>query len=231
MAKSKIKRDVTDQYIGHRFDIKDIKFTPKQRDLIRLINEQNTKIVFLTGCAGTAKTFCAVFCALRSLQSGARDRIKYIRSLVESSSSKIGFLKGTLEEKISPYGGPLLDKLEELTDQYSAKRLIDEDKIVTMCPNFLRGATFKNDFVIVDESQNLPFNDLVTIISRIGENSTMVFCADQRQSDIKNSGIGKLMSLFEDDEAKNKGIHTFAFSPEDIMRSEILKFIMGRIEN
>lgn len=230
MAKSKIRKDVTDQFVGHRFDIKDIKFTPKQRELIRIINDTNTKVVFLTGCAGTAKTFCAVFCGLRSLQNGTKDKIKYIRSLVESSASKIGFLKGSLEEKISPYGGPLMDKLEELTDNYSSKRLIDEGTIVTMCPNFLRGATFKNDFVIIDESQNLPFSDLVTVISRIGENSTLVFCSDQRQSDIKNSGIGKLMELFEDDESKDKGIHTFKFSPDDIMRSEILKFIMGRIE-
>lgn len=222
--------DITAQFCP-KFTIKNINFTEKQRELIRIIREEGTKIVFVEGPAGSAKTFCATFCGLMSLREGSKERIKYIRSLVESSQSKIGFLKGSLEEKISPYGGPLLDKLEEFLTKGEYEKLFQDGSIVSACPNFLRGSTFKNEFVIVDESQNLCYSDLVTIISRIGENCTIVFCSDKKQSDIKNSGIEKMTGLFRNEESQDRGIHTFGFTADDIMRSEILRFIMGKIES
>lgn len=232
-SKTKTKRkeiDVTNQFIGPRFEIKDIKFTPKQRELIRLVRDENTKVVFVEGPAGSAKSFVSVFCALLSIKEGSKERVKYIRSLVESSQSKIGFLKGSLEEKTSPYGGPLLDKLDEYLTRYDYERLIHDGVITSMCPNFLRGSTFKNEFVIVDESQNCSMADLITIISRIGDNSTLIFCSDKKQSDIKNSGIERFTRIFDSEDCKEAGIHIFKFTAEDIMRSEILKFIMGKIE-
>lgn len=232
-VKTKTKRkeiDVTNQFIGPRFEIKDIKFTPKQRELIRLIRHDNTKVVFVEGPAGSAKSFVSVFCALLSIKENSKERIKYIRSLVESSQSKIGFLKGSLEEKTSPYGGPLMDKLDEYLTKYDYERLIHDGVITSMCPNFLRGSTFKNEFVIVDEAQNCSMSDLVTIISRIGENSTIVFCSDKKQFDIKNSGIERFTRLFDTEECKEFGIHTFKFTADDIMRSEALKFIMKVLE-
>lgn len=231
MASKKGKeRDVTGDFLGsHRFVIKDYKFTEKQRDLIRLIRNENTKVVFLTGVAGTAKSFISIFCGLMALRDGSKKKMKYIRSLVESSKS-CGFLPGTLHDKIQSYTLPLLEKLDEYLSQYDSTKLIQEGQIECLCPNFLRGTTMKDSFVIIDESQNLTRKELITIISRIGENSVLIFAGDLMQSDIAKSGFQGIIESFDDQESRDKGIHTFNFTADDIMRSQILRFIMGKIE-
>lgn len=224
--------DVTKEFFNTpSFQIKDIKLTDKQRELVRIF-KGDCKVMFLSGVAGSAKTFCSVFLALLALREGSVEKIKYVRSLVESSQNKMGFLPGTgdIDGKLAPYAGPLYDKLEELLNSYDSKRLIDEKTIEVLPPNFLRGMTFKNSFVIIDEAQNMPFTDLVTTISRIGEGSILVFCYDPIQKDIRNSGIERLASIFNDEESKANGIYSFRFTSDDIMRSCILRYIMSRLE-
>lgn len=225
--------DVTHEFFNiPAFQIKDIKLTDKQRELVRLFEDGKCKVVFLSGPAGCTKSFCSVFSALLMLRRGIFEKIKYVRSLVESSQNKMGYLPGAgdLDGKLAPYAGPLYDKLEELLQSYDSKRLIDEKIIEVLTPNFLRGTTFKNSFVIVDEAQNMPFSDLVTTISRIGENSIIVFCYDPMQKDIKNSGIERMERVFNDQESIDNGIYNFQFTTDDIMRSPILKLIMRKLE-
>ncbi len=229
---SKTKRKEVDVTASFRpgFSIKDIRFTERQRDLNRLIRDENNKIIFIQGPAGTAKTFCATFCALMALRENSIDGIKYVRSIVESSESKIGFLPGSEAQKLEPYGSPLIEKLSEMLDKSVYERLINDDIIETIPTNFLRGRTFKKQYVLIDESQNISFRDLKTIISRIGEDAKFIFLGDSMQSDIRNSGFEKMIRLFNDDESKARGICNFQFTAEDVMRSEILKYIMGRLE-
>lgn len=223
------KKDVTAQFRAP-FQIKDIKLTDKQRDLVRLFKNENCKVVFVKGCAGTSKTFISVFAGLLQVREGRYGKLKYLRAAVESSQSKLGFLPGDLDSKISPFCIALHDKLEELLDDSDIRKLVEDNTVQEMPVNFLRGVTFKDSFIIIDEAQELNKKDLITILSRIGEGTTLAFCYDPHQSDIRNSGIEEIVSIFDDQEAYDKGIYTFGFTKEDIMRSEILKFIMGRLE-
>jgi phosphate starvation-inducible PhoH-like protein len=223
--------DVTSEFISHtRFNIKDFKFTEKQRDLIRLIKEPTTKIVFCEGVAGTGKSLVATFAGLRALQDGSRKRFIYLRAAVESSNNKLGFLPGELEDKLSPHFVALEEKLEELLDFQSVELLKESKTIVSISPNFLRGVTWHDQYVFVDEAQQLSFKEFVSILSRVGENTTLVFAGDPMQSDVRNSGFQQMMSIFADEESKEHGIHDFHFTSEDVKRSAILRFIMGKLE-
>ena len=111
--------------------------------------------------------------------------------------------------------------------------MLIEENIIQCAPiNYLRGASWANKLIIADESQNFTRKELVTLITRIGENSKYFICGDTMQSDINGkTGFGPLMEIFDDEDAKKNGIHTFKFNKEDIVRSEILKFIVDRLEN
>ena len=220
--------DATSSFIPE-FQIKDINFTPKQRDLIRLIRDEKNFITFVEGPAGSAKTFVSTFCGLLALREHSIKSIKYIRSLVESSSNKIGFLPGDISLKLNVYEFPLLDQLEQMLDMQAYEKLISEKKIETLPVNFLRGRGFRGEYIIIDEAQNIPYNDLVTIITRIGEGTKFIFLGDSLQSDIRQSGYTKMINVFNDEESKEKGINTFKFTEDDVCRSEILKFIVKKL--
>jgi phosphate starvation-inducible PhoH-like protein len=86
--------------------------------------------------------------------------------------------------------------------------------------------------VIADESQNFTFKELTTLMTRLGEGSKLIICGDPMQSDINGkSGFADMYGLFNDAESKEKGIHTFHFGAEDIKRSEILKYVIAKIQN
>lgn len=229
-SKRRKERDVTSDFIkSNQFTIKEFKFTEKQKQLIKIIRDKNAKVIFLSGPAGSSKTLIATYGGLRALSEGSKEKMIYVRGLVENSKT-CGFLPGTISEKIHQYTLPLLDKLDELLSKYDSEKLIKEGKIECICPNFLRGMSLRSSYCIIDESQNLTKKELVTILSRIGENSTFVFCGDNFQSDIKNGAFPEVASLFEDEEAEENGIYNFQFTAEDIMRSQVLRFIMSRLE-
>ena len=92
--------------------------------------------------------------------------------------------------------------------------------------NFLRGATFTNSVVIVDEAQNLEHSELITILTRFGKNCKLFVIGDSLQSDIQKSGFKNIMGGFDSEESKDHGIHVFHFSEDDITRSKLLKFIV-----
>tara|TARA_A200000159_G_scaffold143004_1_gene146925 strand:- start:361 stop:675 length:315 start_codon:yes stop_codon:yes gene_type:complete len=98
--------------------------------------------------------------------------------------------------------------------------------------NFLRGANWINKVVVADESQNFTFKELVTMVTRLGENSKLFICGDLMQSDINGkSGLKPMIDLFDDEESKERGIYCFRFTENDIMRSEILKFIIQKLKS
>lgn len=223
--------DVTSQYIrgNTSFQVNDIKLTEKQKELVKLF-KQDCKVMFIEGPAGTAKTFISIFAGLLAIRDGRAQKLKYLRALVESCQSKMGFLPGDVDSKTSPFCVALDDKLEELLCPADSQKLIKDGIIQSLPPNFLRGVTFKDSFVVIDEAQEFCYKDLVTIISRIGEGSTLVFCYDPVQADIKNSGILQMADKLDDYECAENGIYRFWFNEDDIMRSEILKFIMKKLK-
>lgn len=198
---------------------------------VKLLELKETKMVFADGPAGTGKTFLAVLAALELLKSKSIENIIYIRSIVESASRSMGSLPGELQDKFMPWSLPLVEKLDELVGPVSGSDLIKNEIIKCLPVNFVRGLTFRNSLVIVDEAQNLTHTELVAILTRFGENTRYVVIGDTRQSDIYNkSGYLGILNLFNDEQSQDKGIHVFKFGENEIVRSKILRFIVQKLE-
>ena len=207
-------------------------FSYNQQSLIESITGPDTSIAFVDGPAGSAKTYIAVLAALKLLSQRKLENIVYIRSVVESASKGIGFLPGEIDDKFGPWSMPLNDKLEELVSPEVIKNLKSTNVIKCLPVNFARGLTFRNSFVIVDEAQNMTFQELTTLLTRVGENSKYVICGDTMQSDINgHSGFKKMYTTFSTEECAAEGIQMFNFDESCIVRSKILRFIISRLKH
>jgi len=212
--------------------LKKISLTEKQRELLKIIFDSNSKIIFISGPAGTSKTYVAIYGALQLYNMNNERGITYVRTIAESGEKSLGALPGEMAEKINPYMMPMNEKLDELLIPGQASIVKDKEIIKGMPINYLRGASWRNEIVIADESQNFTFKELTTLMTRLGEGSKLLICGDPMQSDINGkSGFADMYSLFNDNESKKQGIHTFYFGAEDIKRSEILKYVINKIQN
>ena len=220
-------------------NIKNIKlrqfpWTEKQKEFFKIALNHSTKVVFVNGPAGTSKTLLSVYCGLQLLNMKVVDDIMYLRSAVESSDKSLGFLPGDANEKLRFYNLPFLDKLDELLLETKTDKL-EEQKRVSMFPvNFARGMNWKYKCVILDEAQNSSFKEIITVLTRMGEGSRCFVLADPMQTDLKGEnsqgGFLNLMKTFSDEESAQMGIHSFSFSEEDIMRSELVKFMIKKLK-
>lgn len=190
---------------------------------------EKTKMIFVDGPAGTAKTYLAVLAALNLLQQKQIKKIVYIRSIVESAEKSIGALPGEIDEKFKPWSLPLLDKLHELISPSAASSLMDGGCIQCIPVNFVRGLTFHDSIVIVDEAQNLTKKELVSILTRFGHRTRFVICGDLKQNDIHKSGYAEVLSCFDDEDSAAHHIHCTHFGENEIVRSQILKFIVRKL--
>jgi phosphate starvation-inducible PhoH-like protein len=221
--RDKIEFDIT---IRERDDL-----TEKQKELINLILDKTTKVVFIQGPAGTSKTFSAVYAALKLISQKAVSDIIYVRTVVESSHKSMGFLPGSSEDKLGPFLAPLYDKLEEILPAGDIKKLIDNERVKGVSVGHLRGSSFNAKCIICDESQNFDFKELVVTLTRIGKYSKFIFLADPDQVDPGvRTGFAQMYDLFNDEVSRAEGIHCFKFGKEDIVRSPILAFIAEKLE-
>jgi phosphate starvation-inducible PhoH-like protein len=218
--------------IDFQLDIAERKdITARQQELLDLILDRKTRVIFLSGPAGTAKTYMAVAGALHLLNKRGVSDIVYIRSVVESASKSMGYLPGEAGDKLAPYMRPLLDKLDELLPRDQVERLTKEKRAEAIPVGFLRGASINAKVMICDESQNLCHKELVTVLTRLGKFSKLIVAGDPGQSDIgSHSGFQSMFDLFNDEESKQRGIHCFSFTTQDIVRSDILGYIVDKIE-
>jgi phosphate starvation-inducible PhoH-like protein len=155
-----------------------------------------------------------------------------VRAAVESADSKLGFLPGDLGSKYDVYMMPFYDKFEELLTVDQIKRLKGDNRIINQPINFCRGLSFTARIILVDEMQNGTMNEIVTLLTRIGKFSKMIICADPSQSDLpfnKQGGFEKLIKIFDNNAAKEHGIHFFEYGEEDIVRSDLCRFIVEEI--
>lgn len=206
-------------------------WTDRQKELINLILGKDTKVVFVNGPAGTAKTLVGVYAGLALLNERKVSDMVFVRSLIESASRSMGALPGEAKDKFEPYAMPLNDKLSELLPPCDINRLYAEQRIQLVPINFVRGASYNVKYILSDESQNLDYKELTTLISRLGRFSKIVILGDAGQSDINGkSGFIKMFDLFNDEASRIQGIHCFSFTKDDIVRSGILRYIMERIE-
>ena len=232
--RTKLAKVDTQSIIGSRIDFKkrEFGFTEKQQQILKCLLNDETKVVFLSGPAGTSKSYIAIYAALHLLDRDYTKDIIYIRSIIESASRSLGSLPGTEDEKCSPFMMPLIDKCEEILEDASTKQLTQAEKLKSIPINFLRGASWKNKIAILDESQNCQTSELLTVLSRIGERTKVIILGDADQSDLPHgkSGFNSYLKAFDSPECVEKGIFCFHFDKSDIVRSEILKFLLERIE-
>lgn len=213
--------------------INELPWTQKQIEFIKLALDKKTKIVFIKGPAGTSKTIISVYVALMLLNQKKISDIIMVRSAVESSENKLGYLPGTSQEKIAPYMEPFLDKLDELLPKGQIETLTKDNRILARPINYLRGLHWAAKAVIADEVQNFTEKEILTLMTRLGEFTKLFLCGDPIQSDLQKnqSDFLKMYNLYNSDIAKSGGIFTFEFSNEDIKRSELVKLIIDIYEN
>ena len=189
--------------------------------------EQN---LFAYGAAGTGKTFIALYLALKEVmnEESPYDKVYIVRSLV--STREIGFLPGTHEDKSELYQVPyknMVRHMFEMPDDASFDMLYDnlkhQETISFWSTSFLRGTTLDDAIVIVDECQNLNFHELDSIITRVGQDSKIVFCGDVNQSDLQRTnernGILDFQRILEEMEE----FSMVEFGINDIVRSGLVK--------
>lgn len=231
--------DFSENNIYSENDLKNIKInfphtlTKNQKNFIKLALDNKVKILFIDGPAGCAKTILSVYCGLCLLKKSNYEDIVYVRSIIESAERGMGFLPGDIADKISPYLKPLEEKLEELLRNDDIQLLRKHNRISATPINYMRGVDFRpreegkqGKVIIADEMQNCSWREIFTFLSRIGENCKVFVCGDPMQSDIKNSGMMDIMNSFKNKESEENGIYIFKFTEEDIVRSELVKYIV-----
>jgi phosphate starvation-inducible PhoH-like protein len=220
--------------IDFELKIRELPWTEKQQALIELGADKNSRVIFLSGPAGSSKTTVAMRIGLELMQQKKVSDIVFVRAAVESADSKLGYLPGDIDGKYGPYMGPFEDKLEELLPAGDVKRLKGENRLIYQPINFVRGASWTAKFIVLDESQDLTTNEIQTLMTRLGKFTKMIICADPKQSDLpkaKQGGFEKVANMFNTTEAQKFGIYSVAFTKDDIMRSELCKFIVETFDN
>lgn len=208
------------------------KLSEPHKEFVTNSLQENAKIMMIDGPAGSSKTYLSAYVSLSLLKQKQVNEIVYIRSVVESANKKLGFLPGDEESKFKPWSLPMVEKCDELIGMAETNNLINSEIIKFTPVNFLRGTTFKDIAVIVDEAQNLELNELITILTRFGNNSKLFLIGDTMQSDINGrSGFKRIYDAFNTPESKKEGILSFKFTNNEITRSELLKYIIGVVEN
>ncbi|WP_420830276.1 PhoH family protein [Corynebacterium uropygiale] len=200
--------------------------TVGQRRYVDAIDE-NT-IVFGLGPAGTGKTYLAMAKAVQALQAKEVSRIILTRPAVEAGE-KLGFLPGTLNDKIDPYLRPLHDALRDMVDPETIPRLMDSGIIEVAPLAYMRGRTLNDAFVILDEAQNTTPAQMKMFLTRLGFGSTMVVTGDITQVDLPHgqlSGLRVARRILRDVE----GIHIAELGSADVVRHHLVTRIINAYE-
>lgn len=202
-------------------DLKTIQpLTPSQEDLFHAWF--NYDHVCAVGTAGTGKTYLAFYLALSEVLNpkSPQDRIVVVRSVVPTRD--VGFLPGDLAEKVAVYETPYKDICSDLVGRASTYDDMKEAGLIHFMPtSFVRGLTWDNSIVIVEECQNMSFHEINSIVTRLGQNSRIIFTGDTNQTDLRpvECGMEKLMKTVNNIE--DFGI--IEFNHNDIVRSNIVR--------
>ena len=185
---------------------------------------------FLYGCAGTGKTFVSLYLAMQEVlrQDTPYDRVVMVRSLIPTR--EIGFLPGDEEDKAALYQVPYSNMVQYMFKQPNEQafsmlydKLKTQGSFYFLSTSFLRGLTFDNSIIIVDECQNLNFHELDTIITRVGQDSKIIFCGDFMQTDLskvsERNGLFDFLRILEE----MKEFNCIEFNIGDIGRSGLVR--------
>lgn len=202
------------------------KIEPKnknQKEFINAIVEKS--IVFAIGSAGSGKTFLAAAKALEYLEFGFVDRVVIVRPVV--ATEDIGYLPGDMNEKLDPYLMPLMDAFISVSNPKRVQDLTRTGEIEVAPLAFMRGRTFSDAFVILDEAQNTTIDQMRMFLTRFGENVKVVVTGDLSQSDIPGTN-GLKWAIEKLD--KCSSIHIVRYNNSDVVRSALVREILRYID-
>ena len=197
--------------------------TKHQKEYIDAIN--NNIVTFAIGCAGTAKTYLATTAAVKALLNKEVKKIIISRPPVALEGYTLGFLPGTDEQKNAPWLAPIMDVFEKFFTPEKINHMI-ENKIIESVPlGYIRGRSFENAFIILDEAQQMSILGFKAILTRLAVGSKLVICGDVNQTDIDGrSGLDTAARLMEG----ASGVAIVRFGFEDIVRSGITAEVIKR---
>lgn len=209
-----------------------LKFTPQAKTASQgyyLESLREKPLTIGTGPAGSGKSFLAMAVGVEKLLANEVSKIVLTRPVCEAGES-LGFLPGTFEEKISPYLLPLLDALEELVGVTMAKKLMDSGKIEFAPLAYMRGRTFNNAYVILDEAQNTTIEQIKLFVTRAGMYSTLVVNGDVTQCDLRGIPENGLAWLVRRIAGRSSMIDVVEFSHTDIQRSPLVRELLLHLD-
>ena len=199
----------------------------KQREFYKQLEAYT--ITFCTGPAGTGKSFISIYHALRQLASkeNSIDGIILCRPLITVDNEGIGFLPGTLEDKVDPYMMAYWQIIEKLVGKAILHNLVEGGVIKVIPVAFFRGLSIENKVILYDEAQNSTSSAMKSFLTRIGHNSKMVIMGDIKQTDRK--GVTGLQDGMERLKGLPK-VSSFEFTNDDIVRHDLINQILERYE-
>jgi phosphate starvation-inducible PhoH-like protein len=200
-----------------------------QNRLLNCLKNKNQKIVIATGPAGTGKTLFATEQGVRNFLRGDYTKLIFTRPTV-SVDEELGFLPGTLEEKMAPWVRPIYDILYNFITVKCASVLLEE-KIIEICPlGYMRGRTFKNCWIVADEMQNCTVSQMKMLLTRLGENSRLIITGDLEQHDRHGEINGLEDFLNKLKGRRSDSISSVEFDKCDIEREDVVKEVLDIYE-
>ena len=200
--------------------------TLAQRNYIDLMRKHD--VVFAVGPAGTGKTYLAMAMAIAALQRHEVARVVLTRPAVEAGE-RLGFLPGTMAEKVNPYLRPLYDALGDMMDYEKSTRLMERGSIEVAPLAFMRGRTLNDAFVILDEAQNTTPEQMKMFLTRLGFESKAVVTGDVTQIDLPSNQLSGLVDAVDVLQGVD-GIGFMAFSDADVVRHPLVQTILRAYE-
>jgi phosphate starvation-inducible protein PhoH and related proteins len=195
-----------------------------QENYVAALEDQSKDIIFAVGPAGTGKTLLATQYALKALWDGKISKIVITRPSLPAEGEDLGFLPGDIIEKMLPWARPIIDMLTEYYSPKEIRYLIENETIELTPIAFIRGRTFKDSYIIVDEAQNLTPQTLKAALTRIGEGSRMIVTGDLAQGDrgTKN-GLQDFLERFNG----STRIEVCHFTAQEVVRHAVIEEILA----
>lgn len=208
---------------------------PAQKHYMATLENPDSTIIFATGPAGTGKTILACHLGVRKLQAGEIQKLILTRPAV-SVEEQHGFLPGTLEEKMEPWLRPVYDVFYQYFSPQKLQKLIQQQTI-EICPlAYMRGRTFENAWIIADEAQNMTPNQMLMLLTRIGNHSKMIITGDPRQHDrgFEANGLTDFLERYEKNQRQLAILGTsfddvsiVKFEHKDVERHPVIRKILS----
>ena len=204
--------------------------TPKnihQESYLRALKNKHKKIVVCTGPAGTGKTLFATEQGILQFLTAKVEKLIFTRPSV-SVDEDLGYLPGTLEEKMAPWVRPIYDILYQFVSAKEVSSLIEE-KLIEIAPlGYMRGRTFKNAWIVADEMQNSTIAQMKMLLTRLGENTRIIITGDLDQRDLvkpeETNGLDDFLEKMRG--RKSDSISSFEFNNADIQREEVVREVL-----